>query len=71
MVITISAENVIYLNAKIVTLDELRVYLKKFKGKPMLIKSDRRSSLGRVVEIWDLCRDLGITNINIATNQSE
>ena len=71
LVITISAENVIYLNAKIVTLDELRVYLKKFKGKPMLIKSDRRSSLVRVVEIWDLCRDLGITNINIATNQSE
>ena len=71
LVITVSAENVIYLDDKIVTLDELRARLKKFKAKPLLIKSDRRSSLGRIVAIWDLCRDLGIANINIATNQSE
>jgi biopolymer transport protein ExbD len=34
-----------------------------------LIKADKRASLGRVVEVWDMARDLGITQINIATNQ--
>ncbi len=71
VVIVISAENVIYLNEKTVTLDELKEHLKNFKNSPMFIKSDRRASLGRVVEIWDLCRDLGISNINIATNQGQ
>lgn len=71
LIIVISAENIIYLNKKIITLTELKLRLEKFKDKPILIKSDRRASLGRVVEIWDLCRDLGISNINIATNQKE
>jgi biopolymer transport protein ExbD len=69
--ITISSENVIYLNAKVITLQELKTLLKQVaKAKQgILIKADRRASLGRVVEIWDMCRDLGVTQINIATNQ--
>ncbi len=69
--VVISSENVIYINGKIVTLQELKTLLKqtaKAKGS-ILIKADRRASLGRIVEVWDMCRDLGITQINIATNQ--
>ena len=71
LIITISGENIIYVSDKVVTLGELQSYLKKFRRwkQPLLIKADRRASLGRVVEIWDLCRDLGIDQINIATDQ--
>ena len=65
------SENIIYLNGKIVTMQELKNFLQQIakRKQAILIKSDRRASLGRVVEIWDMCRDLGITQINIATNQ--
>ncbi|MCH7773641.1 MAG: biopolymer transporter ExbD [Bacteroidetes bacterium] len=41
------------------------------KDHPLLIKADRRASVGRIVDIWDLCRNLGIERINIATNQEK
>ncbi|MDD4940018.1 MAG: biopolymer transporter ExbD [Candidatus Omnitrophica bacterium] len=69
--VDISSENVIYSNGKVVTLSELKGMLKqtaKVKGS-ILIKADKRASLGRIVEVWDMCRDLGISQINIATNQ--
>ena len=71
LVITISSENLIYINEKLVTTDELKTKLKAISHdkKPLLIKADRRASLGKVVEVWDLCRELGISQINIATNQ--
>lgn len=69
--IVVSSENVIYAEGRVVTMEELK---KMFEGadkktQSILIKSDRRASLGRVVEIWDMARDMGITQINIATNQ--
>ena len=69
--IVISSENVTYLNGKVVTAAELKklLALAAKRKQPVLIKSDKRAYLGRVVEIWDACRDLGITQINIATNQ--
>ncbi len=69
--LVVSSENVTYLNGKVVTLAELKKLLNQVaKNKQsILIKADRRASLGRVVEIWDMCRDLGISQINIATNQ--
>ncbi len=69
--IIVSAENVAYLNGKVVTIGELKTFLKTAakNNQSILIKADRRAALGRVVEVWDLCRDLGITQINIATNQ--
>jgi biopolymer transport protein ExbD len=69
--IVVSSENVIYLNGQVVTMLELKAFLTQMaeRNQGLLIKSDKRASLGRVVEIWDMCRDLGITKINIATNQ--
>lgn len=69
--VAISSENVIYINGKVITTQELKILLKqtaKAKGS-ILIKADRRASLGRIVEVWDMCRELGINQINIATNQ--
>lgn len=69
--ILVTAENVTYLNGKVVTMNELKALFKQVakRSQTILIKSDRRASLGRVVEIWDMARDTGITQINIATNQ--
>lgn len=68
--ILVSSENVTYLNGKVVTLQELKALFKRTasKDQTIMIKADKRSSLGRVVEIWDMARELGITQINIATN---
>jgi len=70
IIIVISSEDVIYIENKLFTLKELRSFLEdKSKAKQtILIKSDRRSSLGTVVEVWDLCRDIGISQVNIATD---
>ncbi|MDD4980866.1 MAG: biopolymer transporter ExbD [Candidatus Omnitrophica bacterium] len=69
--IIISSENIVYLNGKVVNSAELKTLLKQVaKAKQgIMIKADRRASLGRIVEIWDLCRDLGVAQVNIATNQ--
>lgn len=69
--VVISGENVTYLNGKVITGQELKNLLKQAakRKQPILIKADKRASLGRVVEIWDMARDLGIEQINIATDQ--
>ena len=69
--ILVSSESVTYFNAKVITSQELKSLLKQAakREQSVLIKADKRASLGRVVEIWDTARDLGIKQINIATNQ--
>ena len=71
IIVTITGENVIYLNSTVSTLKELKKDLKALSSKnlPLLIKADRRASVGRIVDVWDLCRHLGIERINIATNE--
>jgi biopolymer transport protein ExbD len=69
--IVVSRENVTYLNGRVVTSKEIKAIFKLAakRQQSILIKSDRRASLGRVVEIWDMARDLGISQISIATDQ--
>ena len=72
-IITISGENVIYWDTAVLTLDELENKLRDLSknNRPILIKADSRASMGRIVDVWDLCRKLGIERINIATNRGE
>ncbi len=69
--VTVTAQDLLFLNDEPITVNELTNTLKEAarQGKSLLLRADTQSSLGRVVEIWDICRDLGITQINIATNQ--
>ncbi len=71
-VISIAKDNQLYFGSRLVTLNELRTQLVPHgkKNDPVLIRSDRQTSLGRVVEVWDLCRTLGIQQVNIATSTS-
>jgi len=70
VVITITSDNRFYLNEIPVTLLELKNKLEKAStSEPVLIKADRDVVLSKVVNIWDFCRDLGMRQVNIATNQ--
>jgi biopolymer transport protein ExbD len=71
LIVTITRENVIYLNGAVITIKELNTKLQGYKKQPLLIRADRRASVGRVVDVWDLCRELGIERIHIATNQDQ
>jgi biopolymer transport protein ExbD len=72
-VITITRDNAIRLDGKAITLSELEKALKTAarENAPLLIKADRRASLGRVGDVWDLCREIGLTRVNIATNSGQ
>ena len=72
-IITITSEDVIYWNNRVLTSKELENELDKptNKMRPILIKADRRASVGRIVDVWDLCRNLGIERINFATNRDQ
>lgn len=73
IVITITGENVIYWNGKIIAVKDLKAQLSQQRNKniPVLIKTDRRASVGRIVDVWDLCRALGMGKVNIATDQGQ
>ncbi|MDD5165931.1 MAG: biopolymer transporter ExbD [Candidatus Omnitrophica bacterium] len=69
--ITVDSDNVTYFNGQVITTQELKNLLKQASGRnqTILIKSDKRASLGRVMEIWDAARDLNVAQISIATSQ--
>jgi biopolymer transport protein ExbD len=71
-IINITSENLIYYRQKLVTSRELNSVLKEIASArlPVLIKSDKRASLGRIVEVWDMCRQEGVRQVNIATTQA-
>ena len=69
LIIIITKDDSIYLDERVITVDELttRLAIAAREDRPLLIKADRGASLGKVVEVWDLCREEGIAQINIAT----
>lgn len=71
LIVTVTGQDLLFLNEKPITINDLVAQLKEAAGqrKSLLLKADINASLGRVVEIWDLCREMGIAQISIATNQ--
>ena len=69
VVITVTSENVIYIDTRVVTLNELRRFLAQgnFYKEPLMIKADRRASMGRVADILDLCRGISGASVNVST----
>ncbi len=68
-IITVNSEDIIFSRGKVLSEIELKKLLQvsKIKNGSVLIKADGRSSLARVIDIWNICRDLGLEKINIAT----
>ena len=73
LTIIVTSDNLIYLNDKLITTNELKEALSRSSkdNRSILIKSDKKASVGKVVQIWDMCRDLGISQVSVATNQVE
>lgn len=69
--VTLTGQDLLFLNDEPITIQELapRIRQAAQDNKTVLLKADVDASLGRVVELWDLCRESGIPQINIATNQ--
>ena len=69
VVLTITKNNQMYLNNKKLTFDDLKSELKQIdkERQTLLIKADEKAPIGQIVEVWDLCRELGISQVNIAT----
>ena len=65
--ITLTKEHVVYFNEHVVTLHELRQQLSHAPRQTILIRADRSAYVNRLVELWDLCRDVGFQEIHIAT----
>ncbi len=73
MVVNVTAQDLVFLNDQPISIADLTARLREAArdGKTLLLRADNGASLGRVVEIWDLCRELGIPQINIATTQKQ
>ena len=68
VVITLTKEHVVYFNDQVVTLKALRRKLAGLKSQePILIRADRNAYVNKLIELWDLCRDVGFREVHIAT----
>lgn len=69
VVIMVTSENVIYINGRVVTLNELRRFLAQgnFRRDALMIKADPKASMGRVADILDLCRGISGASVNVST----
>ena len=69
LVILLTGEDVFYYNNKVITLSELKGLFRSVhqEGMPILIKVDRKSSAGRLVDLWTLARVEGVSRVNIVT----
>lgn len=69
VVITVTSENVIYIDGRVVTLNELRRFLTRrhFRNDTLMIKADPKASMGRVTDILDLCRGISGARVNVST----
>ena len=68
--IMVTSENVIYIDNRVVTLNELRHFLAQgnFRGGVVLmVKVDTRASMGRVADVLNLCRGISGVSVNVST----
>ncbi len=65
--VDVTAENVLYFDGKVVTLNDLKKVLAGQRYVPgvIFVRADRRASLGRVADVLDLCRGLNAGRVHI------
>ncbi len=69
-VITINKNDALFIADKPVSMKDISLKLESLsKKKAVLLRADKKSSLGSIVSVWDLCREKGMQKVNIATIQ--
>ena len=72
--LTLTQDGALYYNKEIITLEELERRLANLRqtspDPSLLINADKQVSHGRVIQVMDLIRLSGITNMGIATQPS-
>lgn len=71
LIVTITEDGSIFINERPISGDELvsRITIAARDNQPLLIRADKKADLGKVIEIWDICRQVDVKQINIATTQ--
>ena len=71
LVLVVTDDNKVYVNERPVGHEEVSSLLRVAArdGRPLLIKADKGAALGTVIEVWDLCRQYEMKQVNIATTQ--
>ncbi len=71
LVVVIAETNDVFINERPVERDELvsRITLAARGGQSLLIKADKGANLGKVIDVWDICREKDVRQLNIATTQ--
>ena len=68
LVIALTRDHLLYVNREAVTMKELRDRLEGVsRTQPIIIRADESAYVRRLVELWDLCRDMGFREIRIST----
>lgn len=69
--IILTADNSVYLDSKVLSSIDIQSIFKQAsrRREAVFIKVDKRASLDKLSEVWDLAKSSGISQINIATNQ--
>ena len=70
-ILIVTKDDLLYMNERQISSEEIlsRLKIMATSKTPLLIKSDKGSSLGKIVEIWDMCRREGVSQANIATSE--
>jgi len=71
--ITVDSDGRVYLDTYPVTIDELESQLRSFKATtpefPVVIKGDRISQYGKIMEVLDVCGRVGITQLGLVSER--
>jgi biopolymer transport protein ExbD len=71
--VRVTSENVLYFNDKVVTLNDLKKALMKLKlnasNALVYVRVDRRASMGRVADVWEMCKGLGVARVKVVASQ--
>ena len=71
--ITIDAQGQLYLDTFPVTLDELESQLRSFRATtaefPVVVKGDRVTQYGRIMEVLDVCNRVGISQLGLVSER--
>lgn len=68
LIVTINAEEMLYLNGEVISLADLKSHFEQNKSSldSVYIKVDKAAGFGRAIAVWDLCKQAGLSHVNIA-----